>query len=84
MGPAWLALLPLLSAYTLPLPSGQCDPCQTTCAIESGTARLLLQGWVDLIDVLVAELGNQVDARDNYQFTPLHSGAPPRAPREAW
>ena len=34
----------------------------------------MLQGWVELIDVLVSELGNQVDARDNYQFTPLHSG----------
>lgn len=33
------------------------------------------QGWVDLIDVLITELGNQVDARDNYQFTPLHSAA---------
>lgn len=35
----------------------------------------LLQGWVDLIEVLVRELGNQVDSRDNYQFTPLHSAA---------
>jgi cytohesin len=33
------------------------------------------QGWVELIDVLVGELGNAVDARDNYQFTPLHSAA---------
>jgi hypothetical protein len=33
------------------------------------------QGWVDLIQVLISELGNQVDARDNYQFTPLHSAA---------
>lgn len=33
------------------------------------------QGWVDLIDVLVQEFGNAVDARDNYQFTPLHSAA---------
>ena len=34
-----------------------------------------VQGWVELIDVLIRELGNQVDARDNYQFTPLHSAA---------
>lgn len=34
------------------------------------------QGWVELVEVLVRELGNQADARDNYQFTPLHSGAP--------
>ena len=34
------------------------------------------QGWVELVEVLVQELGNQVDARDNYQFTPLHSGEP--------
>lgn len=25
--------------------------------------------------MLVRELGNQVDSRDNYQFTPLHSAA---------
>lgn len=36
---------------------------------------LLWQGWVELIDVLVSELGGQVDAKDNYQFTPLHSAA---------
>lgn len=30
---------------------------------------------MELIDVLIRELGNQVDARDNYQFTPLHSAA---------
>lgn len=39
-----------------------------------GSPLVAGQGWVDLIDVLVTELGNQVDARDNYQFTPLHSG----------
>ena len=33
------------------------------------------QGWVELLEVLIGELGNQVDARDNYQFTPLHSAA---------
>ena len=33
------------------------------------------QGWVDLLDVLVTDLGNPVDSRDNYQFTPLHSAA---------
>lgn len=33
------------------------------------------QGWVELIDVLVRDLGAAADARDNYQFTPLHSAA---------
>ena len=34
-----------------------------------------MQGWVDLIDLLVRELHNQMDAQDHYQFTPLHSAA---------
>ena len=33
------------------------------------------QGWTELIEVLVTELGNAPDARDSYQFTPLHSAA---------
>ena len=33
------------------------------------------QGWVDLIRILVTELGCRVDSRDTYQFTPLHSAA---------
>jgi ankyrin repeat protein len=33
------------------------------------------QGWVELVEVLIGEFGAQVDARDNYQFTPLHSAA---------
>ena len=33
------------------------------------------QGWVELLDVLVTQLGNAVDSKDNYEFTPLHSAA---------
>ena len=44
------------------------------CAVRA-TLFGAVQGWVELIDVLIRELGNQVDARDNYQFTPLHSAA---------
>lgn len=36
---------------------------------------LVAQGWVDLIELLVRELHNQMDAQDQYQFTPLHSAA---------
>ena len=35
----------------------------------------MAQGWVDLIELLVKELHNQMDAQDQYQFTPLHSAA---------
>jgi ankyrin repeat protein len=30
---------------------------------------------VELIELLVVDLGNAVDVRDTYQFTPLHSAA---------
>ncbi|GMH39508.1 hypothetical protein BSKO_07406 [Bryopsis sp. KO-2023] len=33
------------------------------------------QGWVGLIEVLVMELGSDVDSRDTCKFTPLHSAA---------
>ena len=36
---------------------------------------LAMQGWVDLISLLVNDLHNQKDAQDQYQFTPLHSAA---------
>jgi len=33
------------------------------------------QGWAELIEILVTELGCRVDSKDNYQFTPLHAAA---------
>ena len=34
-----------------------------------------LQGWVDLIKVLVQDLKNKVDTADRHMFTPLHAAA---------
>lgn len=34
-----------------------------------------VQGWVDLIRVLVQDLGNKVDTADRHMFTPLHAAA---------
>lgn len=71
-------------AASTPRPAPRCDPLPTP-ADRAGRSTLRaaprrsraapLQGWVELIEVLVRELGNQVDCRDNYQFTPLHSAA---------
>lgn len=34
-----------------------------------------MQGWEELIELLVRELKSKVDAQDSYQFTPLHAAA---------
>ena len=45
------------------------------CSLPDATCQSYGQGWAELLEVLVKELGDRVDAPDSYQFTPLHSAA---------
>lgn len=48
----------------------------TQCIYGSGLGLALqLQGWEDLVELLVRELKTEVDAQDGYLFTPLHAAA---------